>query len=142
MLRIMTNKTCLWGAAAVLFLIAVPVSAHHSFAAEFDENKHVTVSGTVTDFKWTNPHAWLYVDGTDASGKAGTWTFEMGSPNGLISRGWKRKDLQKGDRITIEGFGAKDATNMANATTVTLADGRKLFGGFKTTPGAPQTPVK
>lgn len=123
--------------AAVLFLTTARISAHHAFAAEYDENKHVTVSGTVTGFKWTNPHAWLYVEGTDSSGKTNKWSFEMGSPGGLVHRGWKKLELKKGDQITIEGFGAKDGSNTANATTVTMPDGRKLFGGFQTTPGAP-----
>jgi hypothetical protein len=124
-------------AATALLLTGARVSAHHAFAAEYDESKHVKVSGTVTAFKWTNPHAWLYVEGTDSSGKTNKWSFEMGSPGGLLHRGWKKLELKKGDRITIEGFGAKDGSNTANATTVTMPDGRKLFGGFQSTPGAP-----
>jgi hypothetical protein len=131
----MSKTLCV--AAAALFLTALRISAHHAFAAEYDENKRVTVSGTVTGFKWANPHAWLYVDGEDESGKAASWSFEMGSPNGLVRRGWRRADLNKGDRVTVEGYGAKDGNNVANAGTVTLPDGRKLFGGFQTTPGAP-----
>lgn len=113
------------------------ISAHHAFAAEYDEHKRVTVSGTVTRFDWTNPHAWLYVDGKDESGKAASWSFEMGSPNGLLHRGWTRTELRKGDQIFIEGYRAKDGRTVANASIVTLPDGRKLFGGFQTTPGAP-----
>jgi hypothetical protein len=124
-------------AATALLLTGARVSAHHAFAAEYDESKHVKVSGTVTAFKWTNPHAWLYVEGTDSSGKTNKWSFEMGSPGGLLHRGWKKLELKKGDQITIEGFGAKDGSNTANATTVTMPDGRKLFGGFQSTPGAP-----
>ena len=124
-------------AATALLLTGARVSAHHAFAAEYDESKHVKVSGTVTAFKWTNPHAWLYVEGPDSSGKANKWSFEMGSPGGLLHRGWKKLELKKGDQITIEGFGAKDGSNTANATTVTMPDGRKLFGGFQSTPGAP-----
>ena len=124
-------------AAVALLWPAMRVSAHHAFAAEYDENKLVTVSGTVTMFKWTNPQAWLYVDGKDESGKVTSWSFEMGSPNGLTRRGWKSTELKKGDQVTVEGFGAKDGNNIANASTVTLPDGRKLFGGFQTTPGAP-----
>jgi len=82
----------------------------------------------------TNPHAWLYIDGKDTSGKAVSWGFE-GRPGGLVSRGWKKGDLTKGDHITVEGYRAKDNSNIANARTVTLPDGRKLFGGFKETPG-------
>ncbi len=127
----------LYAAAAALLLTTMQISAHHAFAAEYDENKRVTVSGKVTEFKWTNPHAWLYVDGIDENGKAASWSFEMGSPNGLTRRGWKREDVAKGDQVTVEGYGAKDGSNVANARNVTLPDGRKLFGGFQTTPGAP-----
>ena len=124
-------------AAAVLLFTAIRTSAHHSFAAEYDEIKLVTISGTVAKFEWTNPHVLLSVDGKDATGKAGSWKFEMGSPSGLQNRGWKSTDLKKGDRITVDGFAAKDGSNMANARTVNLADGRKLFGGFQSTPGNP-----
>ena len=124
-------------AAAALVLTAMRLSAHHAFAAEYDENKRVTVSGIVTRFEWTNPHGWLYVDQKDESGKVTSWSFELGSPGGLTRRGWTRAELKKGDQVTVEGFGAKDGSNKANASTVTLPDGRKLFGGFQTTPGAP-----
>ncbi len=124
-------------AAAVLLLTAIRTSGHHAFAAEYDENKVVTVSGIVTKFEWTNPHALLYVDGRDAEGKAGSWKFEMGAPGGLESRGWKRTDLKNGDRITVDGYAAKDGSNVANARTLSLAVGRKLFGGFQSTPGNP-----
>jgi hypothetical protein len=126
----MNRTVC--AAAAVLLFATIRISAHHAFTAEYDENKPVTVSGTVTRFEWTNPHAWLYLDGKDES-----WGFEMGSPNGLIHRGWARTDLKKGDRVTVEGYRAKDGSKVANARTVTMPDGRKLFGGFQTTPGAP-----
>ncbi len=124
-------------AVAALLFITMRISAHHAFAAEYDASKRVTVAGTVTGFKWTNPHAWLYVDGRDESGKVARWSFEMGSPGGLGRRGWKSTELKKGDQVTVEGFGAKDGSNAANAGTVTLPDGRKLFGGFQSTPGAP-----
>ena len=123
--------------AAALLLTTMRISAHHAFAAEYDENKRVTVSGTVTLFKWTNPHVWLYVDEKDENGKVTSWSFEMGSPGGLIHRGWRSTELKTGDQVSVEGYGAKDGSNIANARTVTLPDGRKLFGGFQTTPGAP-----
>jgi hypothetical protein len=122
---------------SALLLTAMRIPAHHAFAAEYDENKRVTVSGTVTKFEWNNPHAVLYVDGKDASGRIASWTFEMGSPNGLLHRGWTRTALKKGDQITLEGFAAKDGSNKANAATVTMPDGRKLWGGFFSTPGNP-----
>lgn len=126
------------GAAAFALLLAnAPAQAHHAFAAEYDENKIVRVSGTVTEFQWTNPHAWLYVHGKDETGKVGNWRFEMGSPGGLINRGWKKMELKKGDRITVDGYLAKHASNTANARTVTMPDGRNLFGGFQETPGNP-----
>ena len=133
----MCSSRTLRTAAAVLFFTAIRTSAHHSFAAEYDVNKVVTISGIVAKFEWTNPHALLYVDGKDAEGKAGKWKFEMGSPGGLESRGWKKTDLKDGDQITVDGYAAKDVSNLANARTVTLADGRRLFGGFNATPGNP-----
>jgi hypothetical protein len=124
-------------AALLLTAMTMPLAAHHAFAAEYDANKLITVSGTVTGFKWSNPHAWLYIDGTDESRKVAIWSFEMGSPGGLIRRGWTKTELKNGDRITLDGYAAKDGSNTANARTVTLPDGRKLFGGFQSTPGAP-----
>src|SRR5258705_13458234 len=120
-------------AAVALLFAAIPIPAHHAFAAEYDENKRVTISGTVTRFEWTNPHAWMYVAGKDESHKVTSWSFEMGSPNGLLHRGWRRLELKKGDKVTVDGYRAKDGRNVANARTVTLPDGRKLFGGFQTT---------
>jgi len=127
----------LCAAAAALLLTTIRIPAHHAFAAEYDENKRVTISGMVTKFDWTNPHAWLYVDGKDESDKVENWSFEMGSPNGLLHRGWRRMELKKGDQVTVEGYRAKDGRNVANVRTVTMPDGRKLFGGFHSTPGAP-----
>jgi hypothetical protein len=124
-------------AAATLFLRGARLSAHHSFAAEYDENKVVTVSGVVSRFEWTNPHVLLYIDGRDAAGKAGSWKFEMGAPGGLQRRGWKKTDLKNGDPITVDGYAAKDGSDVAGARTVKLADGRRLFGGSECTPGNP-----
>jgi hypothetical protein len=124
-------------AVVALLLATARIWAHHSFAAEYDENKLVTVSGVVTGFQWTNPHAWLYIEGKDETGAINSWGFEMGSPNGLVHRGWKRTDLNKGDLITVDGYRARSGSNVANARTVTMPDGRKLFGGFQSTPGAP-----
>src|SRR5580704_15066503 len=127
----------LWVAASALLLATMRLSAHHAFAAEYDANDRVTVSGTVTRFEWTNPHVWLYIDRTEESDKITKWSFEMGSPNGLRHRGWSGTDLKKGDRVTVEGYRAKDGRNVANAGIVNMPDGRKLFGGFQSTPGAP-----
>ena len=122
-------------AMAALLIVATPVSAHHAFAAEYDANKRIMVSGTVREFEWTNPHAWLYVvDGKEHGGAL--WSFEMGSPGGLTRRGWTRTTLKAGDQVTVEGFAAKDGSRKANAGMVTTPTG-KLFGGFQSTPGAP-----
>jgi hypothetical protein len=131
----MSKTLCV--AAAMLFSTTTQMPAHHAFAAEYDANKLVTVSGIVAKFEWINPHALLSVDGRDAEGRAASWMFEMGSPGGLERRGWKRTDLKNGDQITVDGYAAKDGRNVANVRTVKLADGRKLFGGFQSTPGNP-----
>src|ERR1700694_1572500 len=101
----MSRTLC--AAASALLLATMRISAHHAVAAEYDENNRVTVCGTVTRFEWTNPHAWLYVDGKDASNKVTSWSFEMGSPNGLLRRGWRRMELKKGNQITVEANRAK-----------------------------------
>jgi hypothetical protein len=125
-------------AASLLLLTAMRISAHHAFAATYDEKKLVTISGIVTKIEWTNPHAWLYVNGKDASGKAGSWKFEMGSPGGLVSRGWQKTAVTSGDHVTVDGYRARKGGNVANARFVYMPDGRKLFGGFQSTPGAPE----
>jgi hypothetical protein len=103
----MSKISC--AAAAALLLTTMRTSAHHAFAAEYDENKFITVSGTVTTFKWANPHAWLYVDAKDEHGSVTSWGFEMASPNGLLHRGWKKTELQKGDQVTVEGMAQRTA---------------------------------
>lgn len=122
-----------WRAALLLIFLPLRVAAHHAFAAEYNEKKPVVITGTVSGFEWINPHAWLHVDADNGQ----KWDFEMGSPGGLLSRGWKKGELKKGDRVTANGYAAKDGRNVANATVVTLPDGRKLFGGFQSTPGNP-----
>jgi hypothetical protein len=114
---------------ALASLGAIPLAAHHSFAAEYDAKQPITISGTVTKLEWTNPHARFYVDVTDASGKTVNWNFELASPNVLTRSGWKRTSLKPGDKITVEGARAKDGSLMANARVVTLADGKRVFAG-------------
>jgi len=122
---------------AVLLLTAMPAPAHHSFAAEYDADKFITLTGTVTKFDWTNPHSWLFIEAKDENGNVTPWAFEMSAPGPLVRRGWRRGELKEGDVVTIDGFRAKDGRNVANARMVTLPDGRKLFGGFGSTPRDP-----
>lgn len=133
----MRAKLGILAAGLGLLLSAVPMLAHHSFAAEYDQNKPMTVTGTVTKLEWTNPHARFYVDVKDDKGKVASWNFELGSPNVLIRQGWKRTSLKEGDQVTVEGYLAKDGSNFANARRVTLADGRKVFAGAADTDGGP-----
>lgn len=131
------NLLCVLAAGVGLLASSGPVFAHHSFAAEYDSSKPITLSGTVTKVEWMNPHARFYVDVKDASGKVTNWEFELGSPNGLMRRGWTRHSLKAGDTITVNGYRAKDGTDLANARQVQLADGRKVFAG-SATDGGPQ----
>ena len=101
--------------------------AHHSFAAEYDTKKPVSLKGTVTKVEWTNPHARFYIDVKDESGTVINWNLELASPNVLVRQGWSRHSLNVGDQVTVEGAQAKDGSQMANARTVILADGKKVF---------------
>lgn len=125
----MRAKWGVWAAGLALLVSALPVRAHHSFAAEYDQNKQIKIKGTVTKLEWTNPHARFYVDVKDENGKVTNWNFELGSPNVLIRQGWRRTSLKEGDQVTVEGYMAKDGSNLANARSVVLADGRKVFAG-------------
>jgi hypothetical protein len=135
------------GLSAAVALLAVvaaaPVAAHHSFAAEYDATKGITVTGEVERVEWTNPHARVVVNGKDETGKTARWDFELGPPTPLMRNGWTRNSLKPGTTITVTGFRSKDEPTVANARTVKLADGRELFAGssFETQSGkAPGTP--
>jgi Family of unknown function (DUF6152) len=114
------------------------LEAHHSFSAEYDRDKPITVTGTVTKVEWTNPHARLYVDVQEDGGKIVNWDFELGPPNGLMRQGWNRNSLRAGHVVTVNGFLSKDEPHVANARSVFLPDGRQVFAGssFDTGPSA------
>ena len=135
----MRTKLTMVVTALGLLLAAAPAVAHHAFAAEFDANKPLKLTGTVTKVEWTNPHAWFYLDVKDESGKVTNWGFELGSPNSLMRSGWNRNSMKNGDVITVEASRAKDGSNNANARVVTLANtGQRLFAGSSQTQSTPE----
>ena len=124
----------------VLLLAGRTLAAHHSFAAEYDGNKPITLTGAISKMLWSNPHAWIYVDVKGADGKIVNWAFETGGANALYRRGWKKTDLPVGEKVTIEGFLARDGSTHVNATNIKLPDGRQLFAGSSVT-GSPGKPA-
>jgi hypothetical protein len=113
----------------VALLSAQTLSAHHSFAAEFDRNSPVTLTGSVTRVDWGNPHIWVFMDVKDDTGKVSNWGVEGGAPNALFRNGWRKDSLKVGDTVTVEGFKSKDGLPRANANRVTLPDVRLVFAG-------------
>jgi hypothetical protein len=133
MRRIMT--ACL----ALLASVAAgrEVAAHHSFAAEFDGNKPVTLKGPVRKVEWRNPHIWVYLDARDATGKLTPWQCEGGAPNALTRQGWTRNTFTLGEDIIVEGWQARNGTNTCNARTWKLGDGRVVLAGSSNEAAAP-----
>jgi len=124
-------QTKSWAAVVALAaaLGTTTARAHHSFAAEFDANVPVELTGTVTKVDWANPHTYFHIDVTSPKGEVESWALEMGSPNGLMRRGWTRDSMKVGDVVTVTGWRAKDGSLKGNARSVTLSTGRKLFAG-------------
>jgi Family of unknown function (DUF6152) len=122
--------------AGLSLAAAAPVVAHHSFAAEFDSTKPVTLIGTVKEFRWVNPHSWLHINVVQPDGTTLEWAVEGGAPSALLRRGWDRNTLPAGTKVTVTGFMAKDGSHRANATDITFPDGKQLYMGSSGT-GAP-----
>jgi len=122
-------------AALAASVLASAASAHHSLTVEFDISRTVTLAGVITDMKWTNPHAWLYVDVKDEKGQVRNWAIEFASPNGLYRRGWRQTDLPPKNTVTVTGYPSLDKSPRISATDVKLADGRTLFAGSPTPGG-------
>jgi hypothetical protein len=125
-------------AAIIVLGLLNPADAHHSFAAEFDAQKPLRLTGSVTRVEWQNPHAWFYIDVKRENGQFTNWGFELGSPNVLARAGWSRNSLKIGDEVAVEGSRARDGSNVGNAQAVTLTStGQRLFAG-SSQPGIPQ----
>jgi hypothetical protein len=135
-----TQRTLLMGACGLL-LAALPLAGHHSFAAEYDAGKPVTLKGKVTQVEWINPHSWVHIDVTGEDGKVINWSCETAPPNTLYRQGWRRNSLKEGDEVIVEGFAAKDSSHTITARTVQTPDGKRLLAG-SASDGVPQKSEK
>ena len=126
---------------AVIMLAGARLVAHHSFAAEFDGSKSIRLTGTLTKVEWTNPHSYFYIDVKGEDGQVVKWGCEAGSPGALSRRGFKRGDLKLGDTIIVDGYRAKDGSNLVDARRVTLPDGR-IVSGASAGDGGPADPAQ
>jgi hypothetical protein len=129
-------KPVMIGALVLLVLVAIPASAHHAFAAEFDASKPVKLRGTVTKMEWINPHAWIHIDVKKSDNSVEEWMVEAGSPNTLLRRGLTKDSLKVGTEILVEGYQSKDGALRANGRDLTLPNGQTLFLG-SSNPDAP-----
>jgi hypothetical protein len=127
--NLMRTKLAILLGVVGLLMAAVPMWAHHAFAAEFDAQKPVKLKGTVAKVEFINPHSWIHMDVKDSDGKVTRWMVEGGSPNALFRRGVTKDALPQGTEISVDGYQAKDGSNRANGRDITFADGRKLFVG-------------
>jgi len=122
-------KAHVGGLAIALMTTSFPVLAHHSFSAEFDAQKRISLKGTVAKVEWMNPHIWIYLDVKDEKGTPARWQCEGGPPNTLTRNGWTKDALKEGDAISIDGTLSKDGSRTCNATSINLPDGRRVFAG-------------
>ena len=123
--------------AVFVALMACAATAHHSFSAEYDSNKPIKLTGKLVEMRWSNPHAWIYINVAGKDGKVVKWAWETGGANALYRRGWRKEDLVAGTMLVIDGYQARNGSTTANATSITFSDGRRLFAG-SSNPNAPK----